>query len=185
MLVTAYRMFTLGKGSTHLGGGIGGIQFNVPFFKDLPAKGGEGEVRISQCFSNADSFVDPGIVVVYIVIFGDAVQAQAIIRDANPHRPDEPTDYNPDRAHLAVGIRDGIMSVFGPEISMNGPIWSAMTVVTYERWKKGRESMDSIFGGVSAFRWGTFSGYWLMPIVSMTRPIIIPNTTRAVGPIHP
>ncbi len=114
----------------------------------------------------------PLVLAVYIVIFGDAVQAQAIIRDANPHRPDEPTDYNPDRAHLLVGIRDGIMSLFGPEISMNGPIWSAMTVVTYERWKKGRESMDSIFGGVSAFRWGTFSGYWLLPVVSMTKPIL-------------
>jgi hypothetical protein len=47
-----------------------------------------------------------------------------------------------------------------------------MTVVTYERWKTGRENMDSIFGGVAAFRWGTFTGYWLLPIVAMTRPIL-------------
>jgi len=114
----------------------------------------------------------PLVLAAYIVIFGDAVQCQAIIRDADPNRPDEPVDYNPDRAHLIVGIRNSIMSVLGPDISMCGPIWAAMTVVTYERWKKGREFMDSIFGGVAAFRFGTFTGYWLLPIVTITRPIL-------------
>ena len=114
----------------------------------------------------------PMVLAAYIVIFGDAVQAQGIIRDADSIRPDEPVDYNPDRAHIIVGARNSIMSVMGPDISMCGPIWAAMTVVTYERWKKGRESMDSIFGGVASFRWGTFTGYWFLPIVSMTRPIL-------------
>ncbi len=114
----------------------------------------------------------PLVLAAYIVIFGDAVQAQGIIRDADAKRPDEPVDYSPDRAHLVVGLRNSIMSVLGPDISMCGPIWAAMTVVTYERWKNGRESMDSIFGGVSAFRWGTFTGYWLLPIVTVTRPIL-------------
>ena len=108
----------------------------------------------------------------YIVIFGDAVQCQAIIREADPIRPDEPVDYNPNRAHDIIGIRNTFMSMFGPDVSMCGPIWAAMTVVTYERWKKGRASMDSIFGGVACFRLGTFTGYWLLPIVSMTKPIL-------------
>ena len=114
----------------------------------------------------------PLVLAAYIVIFGDAVQAQGIIRDADPHRPDESVDYNVDRAHLVVGARNTFMSFMGPDISMCGPVWAAMTVVTYERWKKGRDSMDSIFGGVGAFRWGTFTGYWLLPIVSLTRPIL-------------
>lgn len=114
----------------------------------------------------------PLVLAAYIVIFGDAVQAQGIIRDADAKRPDEHVDYNPDRAHLIVGARNTFMSIMGPDVSMCGPIWAAMTVVTYERWKTGRESMDSIFGGVAAFRWGTFTGYWLLPIVSMTRPIL-------------
>ncbi|HCU69662.1 MAG TPA: hypothetical protein DGF30_10680 [Desulfomicrobium sp.] len=114
----------------------------------------------------------PMVLAAYIVIFGDAVQAQGIIRDADPIRPDEPVDYNPDRAHIIVGARNSIMSILGPDISMCGPIWAAMTVVTYERWKKGRESMDSIIGGVGSFRWGTFTGYWLMPIVTVTKPIL-------------
>jgi len=114
----------------------------------------------------------PLVLAAYIVIFGDAVQCQAIIRDADPTRPDEPVEYSPDRGHLVVGIRNTIMSIFGPDISMCGPIWAAMTVVTYERWKKGRTSMDSIYGGVGSFRFGTFAGYWLLPIVTMTKPIL-------------
>jgi len=114
----------------------------------------------------------PMVFATYIVIFGDAVQCQAIIKDADVKRPDEPVDYDPDRAHLVVGLRNTIMSIFGPDISMCGPIWAAMTVVTYERWKKGRESMDSIIGGVSSFRWGTFTAYFLLPLVTLTKPIL-------------
>ncbi len=114
----------------------------------------------------------PLVLTTYIVIFGDAVQANAIIREADPLRPDDPAKYDPDRTHLIVGMRNGIMSIIAPDISMCGPIWAAMTVVTTERWKKGRKGMDCLIGGCAAFRWGTFTGYWLMPIVTMTRPIL-------------
>lgn len=114
----------------------------------------------------------PMVLATYIVIFGDAVQCQAIIRDAQSERPDDPVDYNPNRTHLIVGIRNSVMSILGPDISMCGPIWAAMTVVTYERWKKGRESMDSIIGGVGSFRFGTLTGYFLLPIVSIVKPIL-------------
>lgn len=114
----------------------------------------------------------PLVLAAYIVIFGDAVQCQAIIRDAQSHRPDDPVDYNPNRAHLVVGMRNAGMSVFGPDISMCGPIWAAMTVVTYERWKNGKDAMDSSMAGVGAFRFGTLTGYFLLPIVSLVKPIL-------------
>ena len=114
----------------------------------------------------------PLVLSVYIVIFGDVVQANSIIKEGQPRRKDEPVDYNPDRTHIVVGLRNSIMSVIAPDISMCGPVWAAMTVVVSERWKKGRESMDSLIGGAASFRWGTFTGYWLMPIVSLTRPIL-------------
>ena len=55
---------------------------------------------------------------------------------------------------------------------MCGPIWAAMTVVTYERYKNGRNDMDSSISGVAAFRFGTLTGYFLLPIVSLVRPIL-------------
>ncbi|MEA1962504.1 MAG: hypothetical protein U9N81_14775 [Bacillota bacterium] len=114
----------------------------------------------------------PTIVAVYIVLFGDVVQSQALVKDADVTRPDEHIDYSADRAHLIFGIRNLIMSIIGPDITMCGPLWAAMQVVTCERYKKGRESMDSLFGGAASFRWGTFTGYWLMPIVTLTKPIL-------------
>ncbi|KUG04223.1 hypothetical protein ASZ90_018444 [hydrocarbon metagenome] len=114
----------------------------------------------------------PTILAVYIVLFGDVVQSQALVKDADITRPDELIEYSPDRAHLIFGMRNLIMSIMGPDITMCGPLWAAMQVVTCERYKKGRDSMDSIFGGAASFRWGTFTGYWLMPIVTLTKPIL-------------
>ncbi len=114
----------------------------------------------------------PLVLAAYIVIFGEAVQGQAVIKDAQPSRPDEIVEYNPDRSHLIVGIRNFFMSVLGPDISMCGPLWAAMTVVIYERWKKGADTMKSIYGGVASFRMGTFTMYWLLPLVTLTKPIL-------------
>jgi len=51
-------------------------------------------------------------------------------------------------------------------------LWAAMQVVTCERYKHGRDAMDSLFGGVGSFRWGTFTGYFLGPIVTLVKPIL-------------
>jgi len=114
----------------------------------------------------------PMIISIYVVLFGDVVQSQALVKDADITRPDEHIDYDPSRAHLIFGIRNLIMSIAGPDVTMCGPLWAAMQVVTCERYKKGRDSMDSIYGGAASFRFGTFTGYWLMPIVAMTKPIL-------------
>ena len=64
------------------------------------------------------------------------------------------------------------MGIIGPDVTMCGPLWAAMQVVVCERYKKGKKSMGSIFGGAACFRFGTFTGYWLMPIVSLVEPIL-------------
>lgn len=114
----------------------------------------------------------PTVIAIYIVLFGDVVQSKALVKDADAARPDEKIDYNPNRAHLIFGIRNTIMGCIGPDITMCGPLWAAMQVVTCERYKKGRKSMQSIFGGAACFRFGTFTGYWLLPIVTLVQPIL-------------
>lgn len=114
----------------------------------------------------------PTVLAIYIVLFGDVVQSKALVHDADITRPDEKIDYNPNRAHLIFGIRNTIMGVIGPDVTMCGPLWAAMQVVVCERYKKGKKSMGSIFGGAACFRFGTFTGYWLMPIVSLVTPIL-------------
>ena len=114
----------------------------------------------------------PTVFATYIVLFGDVVQSQALVKDADITRDDEKIDYNPNRAHMIFGIRNSVMGIFGPDVSMCGPLWAAMQVVVCERYKQGRNAMDSLFGGAGCFRWGTLTGYLLLPIVTLTKPIL-------------
>jgi hypothetical protein len=114
----------------------------------------------------------PTVLAAYIVLFGDILQSQAILEEADEIRKDEKIDYNPDRAHLLFGARNLGMSIFGPDMTMAGPLWAAMHVVIVERYKQGRKAMDSIFGGAGSFRWGTNTGLLLLPIVSLVKPIL-------------
>ncbi|MEX2566259.1 MAG: hypothetical protein WD431_09980 [Cyclobacteriaceae bacterium] len=114
----------------------------------------------------------PTVFAAYIVLFGDILQSQAILEEADEIRKDEKIDYNPDRAHLLFGTRNLGMSIFGPDMTMAGPLWAAMHVVIVERFKQGRKAMDSIFGGAGSFRWGTNTGLLLLPIVSLVKPIL-------------
>lgn len=115
----------------------------------------------------------PTVISIYIVLFGDVVQSKALVNDAVRVRGgDEDVDYNPNRAHMVFGLRNTIMSIFGPDICMCGPLWAAMQVVVCERYKKGKEAMPSMYGGAATFRIGTFVGYWVGPIVAIVTPIM-------------
>jgi hypothetical protein len=119
----------------------------------------------------ADCF--PLVMATYVVLFGELIQAEALIDEAREFRHgDENVHYNASRNNIICGLRNMFMSVFGPDLSMCGPLWAAMQVVTCERYKHGRDAMDSLFGGVASFRLGTFTGYFLMPIVTLVKPIL-------------
>lgn len=114
----------------------------------------------------------PTVLAAYIVLFGDVLQSQAILKEADELRRDESIDYDPNRAHKLFGGRNLFMSIFGPDVVMCGPLWAAMHVVIVERYKQGKEAMNSIFGGAGSFRWGTNTGLLLLPIVSLVKPIL-------------
>jgi len=125
-------------------------------------------------FPSAHMFISsiPMIVSAYIVVFGDVIQSQALLDDAQKYRPDEQVNYNPNRSHIIFGGRNLIMSILGPDISMCGPLWAAMQVVVAERYKNGPKAMESINSGAGSFRWGTWTGYFLAPIVATVKPIL-------------
>ncbi|WP_051309344.1 benzoate/H(+) symporter BenE family transporter [Desulfogranum japonicum] len=114
----------------------------------------------------------PMVISSYVVVFGDVIQSQALLDDAQKYRPDEEINYNPNRSHIIFGARNSIMSIIGPDISMCGPLWAAMQVVVCERYKHGPKAMESIYGGAASFRFGTWTGYFLAPIVSTVKPIL-------------
>ncbi|CEA00698.1 hypothetical protein BN1050_00703 [Metalysinibacillus saudimassiliensis] len=114
----------------------------------------------------------PTVFAAYIVLFGDVIQTRILVEEADASRDDEKLDYSPSRAHLVFGFRNAAMSILGPDVTMAGPLWSAMQVVMVERYKKGRAAMDSFFGGVGSFRFGTNTGLLLLPIVGLVQPIL-------------
>ena len=115
----------------------------------------------------------PLVAAVYIVLFGELIQAEALIDEAREFRNgDEDIHFDANRNNVIVGVRNIGMSVLGPDASMCGPMWAAMQVVECERYKHGREAMDSLYGGVGSFRWGTFTGYFFAPIVTLVKPIL-------------
>jgi len=115
----------------------------------------------------------PLVAATYVVLFGELIQAEALIDEAREFRHgDENVHYDANRNNIICGIRNISMSLLGPDLSMCGPLWAAMQVVTCERYKHGREAMDSLFGGVASFRIGTFCSYFLMPIVTLVKPIL-------------
>lgn len=125
-------------------------------------------------FPTAQMFINaiPMVISAYIILFGEMIQAQALLEDAGKSRADEIIDYNPNRSHLVFGLRNILMSIIGPDITMCGPLWAAMQVVICDRYKHGRKAMDSINGGASSFRLGTLTGYFLLPIVTLVTPIL-------------
>ena len=108
----------------------------------------------------------------YIVVFGDVLQANAVLKEADHVRTDEAVVYSPSRAHLLFGGRNMLMSIIGPDVAMCGPLWAAMHVVIVERYKQGKRAMRTIFGGAGSFRWGTNTGLLLLPITSFVEPIL-------------
>ncbi|GAA3287144.1 hypothetical protein [Nesterenkonia halobia] len=114
----------------------------------------------------------PTVLAAYIVVFGDTLQANSVLKQADRVREDEDVTYDPDRSHLIFGGRNALMGVIGPDVAMCGPSWSAMLVVITERFKEGRRAMGSLFGGAGSFRWGTNTGLVLMPIVTLVKPVL-------------
>lgn len=114
----------------------------------------------------------PTVLAAYIVVFGDVLQANAVLKEADHVRTDEAVVYSPSRAHLLFGGRNMLMSIIGPDVAMCGPLWAAMHVVIVERYKQGKRAMRTIFGGAGSFRWGTNTGLLLLPITSFVEPIL-------------
>lgn len=114
----------------------------------------------------------PVVISTYIILFGDMIQAQALLEDCAEKRPDEKIDYNPNRTHIIFGMRNMTMSILGPDLTMCGPLWAAMQVVICDRYKKGPKAMESIHSGAGSFRFGTLTGYFLLPIVTLVKPIL-------------
>lgn len=114
----------------------------------------------------------PMAIMVYIIAFGDFVTSGALLSEADRIRVDEIIEFNSNRSNLVSGIRNLIEGLLIPYIPLCGPLWAAVSAAVFERYKEGRESMDSVFSGVGSFRISTFLSVAIVPIVSLVQPTL-------------
>ena len=114
----------------------------------------------------------PQAIVTYIIAFGDFVTSEALLHEADEIRQDEKIIFDANRSNLISGIRNAIEGIICPYPTLCGPLWAAVTAAISERYKDGREKMDSIYSGVGTFRWTTFLAVAFVPIADLVQPIL-------------
>ncbi len=114
----------------------------------------------------------PMAIMVYIIAFGDFITSGALLNEADEIRTDEKIEFNSNRSNLISGIRNLIEGIFIPYVPLCGPLWAAVSAAVFERYKEGREAMDSVYSGVGTFRFSTFLSVSIIPIVSLVKPTL-------------
>lgn len=115
----------------------------------------------------------PMAVLVYIIVFGDLVLGATLAGDAGRKRPDETIDVDITRMHYTLFFRNiGQLLTGGPLIPMHGPVWTGVTVYLYEKYKEGRDQLDSIHSGIVNWYWLAFILVFSELAVSFMRPIL-------------
>jgi hypothetical protein len=110
----------------------------------------------------------------YVIGFGYIITGTAIVNDAAAHRPDEVIPIDERRTHLSVGLRNlGVAVTGGAFFPLQGPIWTGATVVVAERYRRGRQAMDSLFGGIfSYYFFGIPFFFFVAPLIELFRPAL-------------
>ncbi|RNA68581.1 hypothetical protein [Alteribacter keqinensis] len=116
--------------------------------------------------------VFPIALVVYVLAFGDLVIAHTLLRGADKARKDEKIDINPTRSHFVLAARNAAqLMTAGPLLWIHGPIWTGVQVFLIERYKKGRNVMESIYDGPMNFYIMAIPLGLLLPVIAIIMPI--------------
>lgn len=114
----------------------------------------------------------PTAIIAYIIAYGDIVVGGALMDRASKDRDDELIDSNTNRIHIITGIRNLLHSFFAPYPGLAGPIWTAITATVTERYRNGRDAMDSIYGGAGTFWIAGFLALFILPLVTIFQPVL-------------
>lgn len=108
----------------------------------------------------------PLALIAYIILFGDLVTGNAVLAEAVDERPDEIIDIDTNRSHFSLGIRNTLMGIFAPFFPTQGALWTGVHVIIVQRWRQGRDTMDSLHSGIAS--------YYLMglPIIFLALPLL-------------
>ncbi len=115
----------------------------------------------------------PLALVTYVILFGDLLTGNAIIKEAQPSRPDNPIDINVNRSHISLGIRNAVMSIIAPFFPTQGTLWTGVHAIIVQEWKKGKDRMESLHGGIiSYYSFGVPVYFVFLPFVTALKPLM-------------
>lgn len=114
----------------------------------------------------------PTALIAYVIAFGDIIVGTTLMERVDQDRPDEKIDIDVDRIHLVTAIRNLLHAAFAPYPGLAGPIWTAVCATTAERYRYGRDAMDSIYSGGGTFWVVGFIALFVLPLVSLFQPVL-------------
>lgn len=115
----------------------------------------------------------PLILITYVIQFGDWVTGDAVLRDAQGKRPDDPIDIEPNRAHLALAIRNFGSGLVAPFFPTQGTLWTGVHVIVVSRWKQGSGAMRDLHSGlISYYLMALPFIYFLLPLLTGLKPLL-------------
>lgn len=114
----------------------------------------------------------PTAVIAYIIAFGDIIVGQSLMQRADELRPDEVIETNIDRVHLVTALRNALHAFFAPYPGLAGPLWTAVAATMAERYKYGRNAMESIYSGGGTFWVTGFLALFMLPLVTFFQPVL-------------
>lgn len=114
----------------------------------------------------------PMAITIYIIAFGDIVFAEQISKTADEARADEKLEFNASRSNIICAVRNLFFGLLSPYSSSCGPIWGGGHVATVERYRQGRDGMDSLYSGIFFFIFTMTIGLAMMPVVNFFKPTL-------------
>ena len=114
----------------------------------------------------------PTAIIAYIIAFGDIIVGRNLVKRVDHLRPDESIEINVDRIHLVTGIRNAIHSLFAPYPGLAGPLFTGVMATIAERYRYGRDAMDTIYSGAGVFWIVGFIAMFLLPLVTLFKPVL-------------
>lgn len=115
----------------------------------------------------------PLALIAYIILFGDLVTGNEVLRDGMSVRKDEHIDINLNRTHFSLSIRNGVMALVAPFFPTQGAVWTGVHVIVVQRWKQGPAAMNSLHSGLASYYlMGLPFIYFLLPLVTGLKPLL-------------
>lgn len=115
----------------------------------------------------------PLALMTYVILFGDILIGDEIIKAAAPHRPDTNLSVNVDKAHTSIGIRNFLMAISSPFFGSQGALWTGVHVLLVQEWSSGGDKRRSLMSSISSYySFGIPWFFYLMPVISLLEPMM-------------